>query len=233
MTNLFQPAKKSQRKLKALVTGPSGSGKTYSSLVLASELGAKIALIDTENASASLYSDKFKFDTAVMHAPFSADKYLLAMHAAVEAKYDVLVIDSLSHAWMGEGGILQQKEALDARGGNSFTNWAKANVIYQKLISGIIEAPIHIISTLRSKTEYSMKEDDNKRKSVVKLGMSPQFREGFDFEVDLALDFSADHRFVASKDRLGLFGSDVYQMNHESAQKIVSFFKQEGEEKTK
>lgn len=105
--SLFNRAERKKAFLKIAITGVSGSGKTYSALQLAQGLGGKIAMIDTENGSGELYSSLCDYDVAPMSAPFSPEKYIEYIHEAEQAGYSVLIIDSLSHAWAGEGGLLE------------------------------------------------------------------------------------------------------------------------------
>lgn len=232
--SLFKPAIRSTKKLKAAITGPSGSGKTYSSLMIATKLGAKIALIDTENQSASLYANKFSFDTAQMSPPYSVAKYVLAIEESIKQNYDVLIIDSLSHSWMGEGGILNKKELLDSRGGNSFTNWAKVNPDLTLLISTIIHAPIHIIATMRSKTEHVMDKDEKGKTTIQKVGLAPQMRDGIEYEFDTVFDLSINHTFVSSKDRLGLYVDGTPKLiSEKTGEEILSSLMISNEEVTK
>ncbi|WP_423806808.1 AAA family ATPase, partial [Phascolarctobacterium succinatutens] len=103
---MFKKAERKKAFLKIAITGVSGSGKTYSALQLAQGLGDKIAMIDTENGSGELYSNLCEYDVAPMAAPFTPEKYIDYIHEAEQAGYNVLIIDSLSHAWAGEGGVL-------------------------------------------------------------------------------------------------------------------------------
>ncbi|MFI8026317.1 AAA family ATPase, partial [Acinetobacter baumannii] len=93
----FTKAERKKAKLKLNLNGASGSGKTYSALVLASSLGKKIAVIDTENESASLYANEFTFDTLPLKPPYSPERFAGAIHAAYNMGYEVLIIDSASH----------------------------------------------------------------------------------------------------------------------------------------
>lgn len=205
---MFSPAARSRATLKLALTGPSGSGKTKSALLLAEGLApkGKIALIDSENDSASLYADSHKFDTAPIYPPYTVEKYIKAIRFAEQSGYDVLIIDSLSHPWSGEGGLLQQKEALDQRGGNSYTNWAKITPLYEQLISAILHSKIHIICTMRSKQDYVMVENSKGKQAPMKVGLAPVQREGLEYEFTAVLDIAMNHEAVASKDRTGLFG---------------------------
>lgn len=203
---IFAKATRTRAFIKMAITGPSGSGKTLSALKLARGLAGegKIALIDTENESASLYADATDFDTCPIAAPFTTEKYIEAIKAAAEAGYSVLVIDSLTHAWAGEGGLLAQKESLDSRGGNSFTNWASITKKHEQLKAEILQSSIHVIVTMRSKHEYVV-DQQNGKTAPKKVGMSPIQRDGMEYEFTIVLDMGMNHEFSASKDRTGLF----------------------------
>jgi hypothetical protein len=215
-SKLFKKAERSQTKLRMAITGPAGSGKTMGALLIARGLvgpKGKIAVVDTENNSASYYSEQVAFDTAAMNPPYTTDKYIMAINAAVEAGYDCVVVDSLTHAWAGEGGILQQKEMMDARGGNSFTNWGKLTPQQNRLVSAVLHSPINIICTMRSKTEYTLVENDKGKSVPKKMGLAPIQREGFDYEFDVVLDIDlATHTAIASKDRTGVFSDKTFKI---------------------
>ena len=217
--SLFKKAEKKKAKLRLGISGPSGAGKTYSALRLAKGLGQKIAVIDTEKGSASLYADRFDFDVLELEPPYSPDRYIEAMEAAVAAGYDVIIMDSISHAWAGEGGILNTKEKLDSRGGNSFANWAKMTPIQEKFISKIISCPSHIIVTMRSKQEY-LQVDDGGKKKIQKVGLAPIQRDGFEYELTTMFDIAIDHNAEASKDRTGLFIGKIFQVTEDTGKKL-------------
>lgn len=204
MTN-FKKATRQHAFLKLALTGPSGSGKTWSALQLAFGLGERIALIDTENGSASLYAHLGCFDTLELTPPFTVRKYLDAINDAVSSGYDVLIIDSLSHAWAGDGGLLAQKESLDSRGGNSFTNWASISKQHELLKSAILQAPIHTIATMRSKQDYILTTGTDGKAVPQKVGLAPVQRDGIEYEFTVVLDIAMNHEAVAAKDRTGLF----------------------------
>lgn len=214
---MFKKAVRSQAKLKLGITGPSGSGKTFSALRLARGIApkGKIALIDTENNSASLYSDGFDFDSASIDPPYTIDKYIAAIKAAEKAGYDVLIVDSLTHAWAGEGGLLQQKEQLDARGGNSYTNWAKMTPLQEKFIAALLHSKVHLIATIRSKQDYVLQENKSGKQAPVKVGLAPVQRDGLEYEFTAVLDVAMNHEAAASKDRTGLFDGKIMLLSEE------------------
>lgn len=205
---MFKKAERKQVKLKIALTGPSGSGKTFSALILAHSMGKKIALIDTEKESASLYANRseepiFDFDTAPMSPPYAISKYTKAINAAVAAGYEVLIIDTISHAWME---LLNKKEALDSSGrGNGYTNWGPIGKEHEAFKSALLNSDIHIIATMRSKQDYVLVENEKGKQTPKKVGLAPIQRDGIEFEFTTVLDIAMDHSAAASKDRTGLF----------------------------
>lgn len=221
---MFRKATRHSRKLRATIDGPTGSGKTYSSLLLASGLtSGKIALLDTEHRSAELYADLFDFDVAPLDPPYTPDRYINIIKAAKD--YDVLVIDSLSHAWEGQGGVLEMHGNITAasRSGNSYTAWRDVTPRHDELIRTVLAFPGHIITTMRSKMEYLMVEGTNGKKAEIKrVGMAPIQRAGTEYEFDLVLDMSADGHFAtASKKRMAtLFNDGPFKPTRETGELI-------------
>ena len=103
---MFKKAERKRAKLRLALSGPSGSGKTYGALQIAKGLGGKIAVLDTERGSASLYSDTVDFDVVELGPPYEPERFIEVMDAAAKAGYEVLIIDSITHEWKGAGGIL-------------------------------------------------------------------------------------------------------------------------------
>ncbi len=220
---MFKKASKKKQKLRLLLEGASGSGKTYSALVLASNLGKKIAFIDTEFGSASLYSDKFDFDVIELAPPFKPEKYIEAIIAADKAEYDVLIIDSISHEWSGQGGCLD----IHAELGGQFNDWKKVTPRHKRFIDAILQSRLHVIGCARTKSDYAMEEGINKMgKSVtkpVKVGLKTEQREGLEFEFTTI--FRLNHRHIASvsKDRTALFDGIDEIITAETAEKFLTW----------
>lgn len=227
----FKKAERKQVKLKLGISGPSGSGKTFSALRLAKGLlenkeEARIALIDTENRSASLYADMKgmpSFDTLELEPPYTVDKYIAAIEAAIKEGYDLLIVDSVSHVWSGEGGLLQEKENLDQRGGNSFANWAKMTPKWNTFVSAILHSDIHMICTMRSKQDYVLSENDKGKQAPKKVGMAPQVREGFEYELTAVFDMDMAHQAQASKDRTSLFDGRIWKPDEKTGAEIYAW----------
>lgn len=215
--SLFKPATKQDIIVRAALIGPPGSGKTRGALQIARALvgeEGRIALIDTENRSASYYSELFKFDTAQMSPPYLVDKYLKAIKAATDEGYNAIVVDSLTHAWAGEGGILQRKEAVDQRpGSNSFTNWGQFTPEQNALVSSVLNSKVHIICTMRSKTEYTLSQNDKGKIAPQKVGLAPIQREGFEYEFDVVMDIDIKHNAMVSKDRTNVMPKEPFKID--------------------
>lgn len=197
-------ASRKQAKIKIMVSGPSGSGKTYSSLLLASGMAPweKIALIDTERGSGDLYSDLGPYNTLTLQSPFTPERYIEAINTCISAGIEVIIIDSITHEWDGRGGILEIHEAI---GGNSYTAWNKVTPRHNKFIDAILQSPVHLISTARSKQDYVLTEKNGKQVPE-KVGMKSITREGFDYEVTIAFEININHNATVTKNRTNLFG---------------------------
>ena len=200
----LQTASRKKVKIKMNIASPSGFGKTYSSLLLAYGITGnweKIAVIDTENDSASLYSNLGPFKTLRLDAPYTPDRYIEAITACEKAGMELIIIDSITHIWKGSGGILEYQNALGGR----YQDWAKATPLYQKWLNKVLQSNCHIITTNRKKQGYNMITEGNRTK-VEKAGLDDEIRDGYEYEMTLAFEIINDkHMARASKDRTGLF----------------------------
>lgn len=211
----FQKAVKNQEKLRLALDGPSGSGKTWTSLtigeVLAAEAGGRIAVIDSERGSARKYASDFDFDH--LELPDSnPHTYIAALRAAVEARYSVIIVDSLSHAW--EGTLeLKDDAAKRSRSNNSFDAWREVTPVHNELVDVMLRAQAHVIVTMRTKTAYVIEEyeDANGRTKTkpVKIGLKPIQREGVEYEFDVVGDLDQENTLVISKTRCSALSGEV------------------------
>jgi uncharacterized protein YjhX (UPF0386 family) len=185
--------------------GPAGSGKTLTALRFAHELaqGGKIAVIDTERGSAAKYAGDtydgniFAFDVLELQQ-FSPQRYIEGIQAAGRMGYSVLLIDSLSHAWEGTGGALEMKQ----KAGDSWSSWRQVTPIHNAMIDAILQAPMHVITTMRSRMEYVQETDETTGKiKIVKKGMAPIQRPGTEYEFDLVCDIDQQHIMTVGKSR--------------------------------
>lgn len=205
-------AERSQKKAKIALNGPSGSGKTYTALALATGLrrDGRVLLADTERGSASLYADDFDFDTLDV-ASYTADYYCAVIQYAVEHGYDVLVIDSLSHAWEELLEEADRQTARDPRH-NSFQAWAKVTPLYKRLVQAVVSAPIHIIATTRAKSEYVIDQVERNGRTVSqprKVGLAPIFRQGGEYEFDVVANVDLEHNLLVEKTRFAFLADKV------------------------
>lgn len=197
----FKKATKAQSRLRMALDGPSGSGKTFTALSIAKHLGSRIALIDTERGSASKYASDFDFDVCELQS-FSPANYIAQLHEAGKAGYDVVIVDSLSHAWTGQGGCLDQVDAVASMAkGNTYVAWRKITPQHNALIDAILQSPCHVIVTMRTKTEYVMETNERGKQTPRKVGLAPVQREGMEYEFDVVGDIDLDHRLMVSKTR--------------------------------
>jgi len=209
----FQKAVKTRQYLRLAIDGISGSGKTYTALAtahgMAEALGkieerkCKIALIDSEHGSASLYADRFDFDTLEL-MEFEIENYVDALREAEKAGYDFIIIDSTSHAW---DALVQRVERIANQkfGGNSFRAWSEGTPLQKRLIEAMLTYPGHLIVTCRSKTEYSVDKDDKGKTTIKKVGTAAVQRQGFEYEFTMAMTMDANHFGGVTKDRTGKF----------------------------
>ena len=207
MTNPFTKATKTQSRLRCGIMGPSNSGKTWQALTLANALG-KTAVIDTENGSASKYADLFGFDVINLtnHHP---DEYAKMLDAAASAGYDSVVVDSLTHAWDATQRLVDD-EVIRTRG-NSFQIWGKVGQVYNRLMQKIIQCPIHVVATMRSKTEYVLEENDRGKKVPRKVGLAPQVRQGAEYEFDVVLECDHENNVWATKSRCPVLNGQTWK----------------------
>lgn len=220
--NAFKKAVKQDLKLRLAITGPAGSGKTYTALRIATAMGLPIAYIDTEHGSASKYGDLFDFDVMEMRPPFGPERFVKGIQVAASEGYKVVVIDSLSHAWNGTGGILELVEEASTRTrGNSYAAWKDVTPKHNALIEAIVGSDIHIIATMRSKMDYVQDKDERGKTTITKVGMAPVQREGFEYEFDVVMDMDIKHNGIITKTRCPALTDKVFRLPGEDMAGIL------------
>jgi hypothetical protein len=229
---MFKKAKRQNAKLRLSLSGFSGSGKTVSALLIAYGITkdwSKIAVVDSEGKSAQLYEGATvgtvtigQYDVMEMEPPFQVERLITAIKMAEVAGYQVLVIDSASPYWQGEGGALEAHSEATKRGGNSFTAWAPVTAKQNRLMDTIIGSKIHIIVTLRSKVEYVM-DSSSGRTQVRKIGTESIQRQGFIYDMTMQLDLSQDHVAEVVKDRTNLFDQQHFVPDVEMGEKLKAW----------
>jgi len=221
--NPFVKAERHKAKVRIALCGPSGSGKTYSALRLAKGLGEKIAMIDTEQGSSELYVGEKgipPFDRVFLDPPYSPERYISLIKAAEKNGYDVIIIDSLSPAWAGTGGILDIHSSEEIRQRNGFRAWKEVTPKHNELINAIILSECHVIVTIRSKQDWIIEKDSEGKTQVKKHGLAPIQREGIEYEFCLFLDLNSDHKAVVSKTRMAFLDKQVFVPAEEHGKQI-------------
>lgn len=224
----FKKASRKKSKLRLLVSGLSGSGKTYSSLLISSGIGKKIAVIDTERGSASLYSDLIDFD--VLDLPnFQVETYIAAIKHAAKLGYEVVIIDSITHAW----DKIKEEADKNKKGQNGISGWAVATPLYKRFVDEIVSCPTHIIATTRVKTEWVMEEyEESGRKKVrpVRIGLAQEQKAGIESEFTLAMSLDSENSATFIKDRTQKFlGKTIQKPGVEFGEELLEWLN-EGEE---
>lgn len=228
--SMFKKATRAQAKLRMALVGPSGAGKTYTALSIARHLGSRVAVIDTEHGSASKYAgDAADFDVLELET-FAPRTYVEAIKAAEREGYDVIVIDSLSHAWMGKGGALEMVDAAAKRSQskNTFMAWRDVTPEHNALVDAIVQCRAHVIVTMRAKTEYVMEEDNRGKKTPVKIGLAPIQRDGLEYEMDVVADVNLEHDFMVSKTRCKSLDKSVFRCAGEDVASILKAWLSDG-----
>lgn len=218
---MFKKATKEQSKLRLALFGVSGGGKTYSALRLAKGLGGKVALIDTEHGSASKYSDRFDFDVCNLDKP-TINNILMCMEQA--RGYDVLIIDSLTHAW---NELLQEvdKIAKAKYGGNSWSGWADGNKKQTELVNAILSFPGHVIATMRAETNWTTTVNDKGKMVPVRIGEAPKQGKQIEFEFDMLMQISQEHQAVVLKDRTGKYQDECFIIDENFGKDLSDWLK--------
>lgn len=240
--------KQAQRKkayLKLGISAPSGGGKTLGALLIGYGLmkekypkenedfrWGKIAIVDTENGSGELYVGAEIANTKIGHynavtltAPFEAEKYIQAIDLCEESGIEVCIIDSTTHLWSGEGGLLEQQSALSKRTGNGYTAWRDITPQHNKFVEKMLQTPMHIIATMRAKQEYALDKDDkgNNGFKVRKMGLEPEQRKGMEYEFTLFLEINAEHEAFGSKDRTSIYDQKTFKIDPKVGQTLMEW----------
>lgn len=211
---MFETVTRQKSKLRMGLVGTSGSGKTLGALYIAYGITAdwsKIALIDTEHERGRFYANRTDLEIPTgtflyqsLTAPYSPEKYIAYVQEAAAAvgPDGVIIVDSFSHAWDNEGGVLDIKNeiAKTQKNGNSFSAWDEAGKVQNNLINAVLSVNAHTIVTMRAKMAYAMETDERGKTRPVKIGLAPVQRENAEYEFDIVINISRDHTAVTSKD---------------------------------
>jgi hypothetical protein len=219
-------ATKRRAKLRLGMSGPSGSGKTYSALLIASGLGGRIGMIDTEHGSGDLYADLLPegYDVLTLTPPFTPARYIEAIHALEAQGVSTIIVDSLSHAWTGEGGSLDRHGRIADKSGNSWQAWRQVTPEHNALVEALLQSPCHIIATMRAKTEYVQEKDERTGKQVVrKIGLAPVMRDGIEYEFTTFIELDMQHMAFVGKDRTRLFDGMIFKPDIDTGRELLAW----------
>ena len=221
----FKKATKKQAKLRLALFGVSGSGKTYSALRLAKGLGGSIAVIDTENHTACKYSDRFDFDVCECEKA-SINNIVNLLNDASD--YDVLIIDSLTHAW---DELLDEvnRIAKTKFGGNSWSAWSEGTPKQRAFIKSLLDFKGHLIVTMRSETSWEVTENDKGKKVPVRIGTAPKQGKSIEYEFDMLMQLSQEHSALVLKDRTGKYQDECIDLIDEELGKQLGEWLSDGE----
>jgi len=226
----FKKATKKASKLRLAIASPAGGGKTFSALRIAKGIGGKTALIDTEYKTASKYSDRFNFDVLELNNETPIPEFINAIELAGKSGYEILIIDSMSHAWESLLDAIE-KVAKGKYNGNTFAAWKdKAGGQMQSdFINAILKSPMHIIACFRVKTEWVVEQNDKGKMQPKRIGMSVKQREGIEYEFDIFMEGNIEHFFTITKDRTGKFQDQVLEKPDETFGKSLIEWLSQGE----
>lgn len=243
MALTFQKAKREQVRIKINIAGPAGAGKTMSSLLLGyglikaehpdwdeEKIWDSICVCDSECGSASLYVGTQVGPTTIgaynvinLSPPFTAQSYMDAIRMAEQHNMAVIIIDSLSHVWSGEGGLLDEQGKIAARTNNSYTSWRTISPQYTKLVDTILQSSSHIITCARAKMEYQQVKNDAGKTQVKALGMGLELRNGYEYEVSVNFMLDNDHVANATKDRTGIFDGKYFVIDANTGKQLYQW----------
>ena len=231
---VIRKASRQKAFLKLGIASPSGGGKTMGALLIAyglmkekypalsvKERWAKIVIIDSENGSGELYVGTHvnhanitigEYAALSLDAPYAPERYTQAIKLAHDNEFEVVIIDSMTHMWTGVGGALDKQGREASRTGNSWTAWRKVTPEINTLIDAILQTPIHVIATMRSKTQHAQEKNSAGKTVIKKLGTNPIIREGMEYEFTIFFEINIDHETFCSKDRTNIFDGRYFKI---------------------
>ena len=194
------------------------------------QVWGSIVLADSENGSGSLYVGTQVGPTRIgeynvidLAPPFTAQLYMDAIHMAENHNMEVIIVDSLSHVWQGEGGLLDEQGKIAARTNNSYTSWRTISPQYNQLVDTILQSKCHVITDVRAKMDYQQIKGDNGKTKVQAIGMGMVLRDGYEYETTVNFMLDADHVANATKDRTGLFDGQFFVITPETGARLYQW----------
>lgn len=232
----FSKAQRKKAMLRLAIDGGPGQGKTYSALEIAKGIVsmlhpeltpeaamAGVFMVDTERGSGELYADKGDYNVGSLDVSFDPMQYVSKIKEAEAAGAEVIIVDSLTHAWSGSGGALEQVDNRSAQGGNKYTAWRDVTPKHNALVDAILQCKAHVICTMRTKVEYVLEPNDKGKMVPRKVGLKPVQREGMEYEFTVVMDMADNHMATVSKDRTSLLDGKVFQPTQETGRQLLGW----------
>ena len=192
----------------------------------------KIGIVDTENGSGELYVGSHvassnltigEYNAITLSPPFKVEKYIQGIDLCIDNDLEVCIIDSSTHLWSGEGGLLDLQNIAAKLGKNSYTAWRDITPQHNEFVNKMLQSPLHIIATMRSKQEYVQEKDSNGKTSIKKLGLEPEQRKGMEYEFTTFFDIDTDHMAYGSKDRTSIFDNTLFKITPDVGVKMMKW----------
>lgn len=235
MSFVIHKAQRKGAKMRCGITGIQFTGKTMSAILMAKGLAggdlSKVVIIDSENGSADLYEHLGPYSVLPIESNYHPNEYIKRIDYCIEQGFQVIIIDSISHEWEGQGGCLDlHRKICETSKKNSFQAWADVTPLHIAFIDKILNAPVHFILCSRQKVEYSIDVDANGRKTVNKIGTKEITREGLAYELTCAFDLDKSHRATVTKDRTRMFDSALpFQITERTGQEMLEWCEMPGD----
>lgn len=230
-----------REKMKAAIAfiGGSGSGKTLGMLLIAygmmkeaypdleeEKIFQKIGVVDTEHKRSQIYADMTIADIRIhpfyhidLQAPYSQQRYDEAIVTLKKAGCDVVIVDSLSHAWEGTGGFLD----IQQQNGGNFQAWAKVKPHIQAFIKSLTENDVHVLSSMRTKQDYQVERGETGKLEIKKLGLKPIQKDDLEYEFLIVWQLDQDHIARTTKDNSGMFENQPSKITPEFGSKLYKW----------
>lgn len=231
-----KPAARKRVLARVSMVAPSGGGKTFSAIRFARGLvgpEGKIVLVDTEHGSSNMYAGQSGgFDVVELDAPYTPERYAEALTAAEASLVSVpldkraVIVDSLSHAWSGEGGLLEWVDSQTTRGGGreGFAAWKKGTPKQNAFLERLLATQGHLIVTMRQKAEWVIEKNEKGFSEPRKVGLAPIQRPGTEYEFQVEFDLDQEtHKAKVSKDRTSLFDGRVFVPSEAEGARLREF----------
>lgn len=213
---IIRKSERKRAKLRMGISAAAKCGKTMGALLIAYGITgdwSRIGLLDTEEGSGELYTGSEEhgvkiqpYNYVLISAPYTIPKYIDALHA-LENCCDIVILDSITHAWAGTGGLLQKQGKIADQSKNSYTAWRFVTPEHTSFVDAMLQSPRHIIATMRSKTEYVLEPNEQGKMVPRKIGMAPIQRDGMEYEFTVVFDINYDSIARAVGDRTKLFST--------------------------